>query len=118
MKNSPLTITYASVVGRETVIIALTLAALNGLEVNAGDIENAYVTALVNKKIWTKLGEEFGADAGKKAIIVRALYGPKSRGAAFRNHLAECMRHIVYASCLADPDLWMKNMTKANGERY
>ena len=68
--------------------------------------------------IWTKLGEEFRADAGKKVIIVRALYGLKSRGTAFRNHLAECMRNIGYTSCLADPDLWMKPMTKDNSERY
>ena len=93
MANTPTTITYASVVGRETVRIALTLTALNGLEVNAGDIENSYVTAPVTEKIWTKLGEEFGADAGNKAIIVRALYGFKSSGTAFRNQLDDCMRH-------------------------
>ena len=34
--------TYSSVVSRETVRIALTLAALNGLEVKASDIQNAY----------------------------------------------------------------------------
>ena len=118
MTNAPPTITYASVVVSETVQIALKLAALNGLEVNAGDIENAYVTTPVTKKIWTKLGEEFGADAGKKAIIVRALYGLKSICAELPNHLDDCMIHIGYASCLADPDLWMKPMTKANGERY
>ena len=38
MTNTPPTITYASVVGLETVRIALTLASLNVLEVNAGDI--------------------------------------------------------------------------------
>ena len=72
------------------------MATLNGIEVNAGEIENAYVTAPVTKKIWTKLGEEFGDDAGKKYIIAWALYGLKSRSAAFRNHLADCTRHIGY----------------------
>ena len=85
---------------------------------NAGDIENSYVTALVTKKIWTKLGGEFRADSGKKVIIVRALYGLKSSGTAFRKHLADCMIHIGYTSCLADTDLWMKPMTKYNSERY
>ena len=70
------------------------------------------------EKILTKLGEEFGADAGKKSIIVRALYGLKSSGDAFHNQLADCMRNIGYASCLEDPNLWMKHITKANGERY
>ena len=70
------------------------------------------------EKILTKLGEEFGADAGKKSIIVRALYGLKSSGDAFHNQLADCMRNIGYASCLADPDLLMKPTKKANGESY
>ncbi len=45
---------------------------------------------------------EFGPDTGKSAIIVRALYGLKSAGAAFHAHLADCMRHLGYKSCLAD----------------
>ena len=85
---------------------------------NSGDIESYYVNAPVTKKIWTNLGEDFGADAGKKAIIVRAIYGFKSSGDAFRNHLVDCMRHIGYTSCLADLYLWMKPMIKSNSECY
>ena len=118
MTNAPPTITYASVVGHETVQIVLELDALNGLEVKAGDFENVYVTAPVTEKILTKLGDEFGVDADKRAIMVWALYGLKSIGAALRSHLADCMRHIGYTSCLIDNDLWMKPMTKANGESY
>jgi hypothetical protein len=68
--------------------IALTLAALNDLDVKMADIENAYLTAPITEKNWTMLGTEFGDDAGKRALIVRALYRLKSAGAAFRNHLA------------------------------
>ena len=108
MTDTPPTLTYASVVSRESVRIALTLAALNDLEVKTADIENAYLTAPVTEKIWTQLGPEFGSDQGKNAIVVRALYGLKSAGAAFRNHLADCMRHLGWESCKADPDVWMK----------
>ena len=66
----PKCMTYSSVVSRESVRIALTLASLNELEVKAGDVENAFITAPVTKKVWTILGAEFGADAGKHAIIV------------------------------------------------
>lgn len=59
------TVTYASVVSRESVRIALTIAALNDLEVKTADIENAYLTAPVGEKIWCTLGPEFGSDAGK-----------------------------------------------------
>lgn len=117
--EAPATITYASVVSRETVRIALTLAALNDLEVKASDIQNAYLTAPCAEKIWTILGPEFGADAGKKALIVRALYGLKSAGASFRNHLADCMRLMGYTSCMADQDLWMKPMVRpSDGHKY
>ena len=50
--ETPETLTYASVVSRESARIALTLAALNDLEVKTGDIMNAYLTAPVGEKIW------------------------------------------------------------------
>ena len=56
----------------------------------------------------TTLGTEFGENKDKTAIIVRALYDSPSSGASFRNHLADCMCHLGYKSCLADPDLWYK----------
>jgi hypothetical protein len=112
MTGAPTTMTYASVVSRETVRIALTIAALNDLEVKAADILNAYISAPIKEKVWCVLGPEFGPDTGKSAIIVRALYGLKSAGAAFHAHLADCMRHLGYKSCPADPDLWLKEMTR------
>jgi hypothetical protein len=39
---------------------------------------------------------------------VHALYGLKSAGASFRNHLADCMTHLGFTPCLDDPDLWMR----------
>lgn len=75
--------TYASVVSRESVRIAVTLAALNDLEVKtAADIENAYLTAPIREKIWCTLGPEFGDNAGKQAIIgeVSRRIIPKSFG--------------------------------------
>ena len=59
-------------------------------------------------KVWKTLGPAFGPDAGKTAIIGRALYGLKSVGAAFRVHLASFMRHMGYTSCKDDPDIWLK----------
>ena len=42
--------TYAGVVSRESVRIALTYAALNDVDVTACDIENAYLQALSSEK--------------------------------------------------------------------
>jgi hypothetical protein len=110
--EAPATLTYASVVSRETVRLALTIAALNDLEVKVGDVLNAYITAPVKEKVWTVLGPDFGPDAGRSAIIVRALYGLKSAGAVFRAHLASFVRQMGYSSCKADPDLWLKAVTR------
>ena len=73
MTTAPAAVTYARVFSRETVRIALTLAALNDLELKCGDVLNAYITAPVKENIWSYLRPEHGEDEGKKAIIVRAL---------------------------------------------
>jgi hypothetical protein len=53
-------VTYSSVVLRDSVRIALTIAALNDLRrVMACDIQNAYLTADCREKIWTVAGPEF-----------------------------------------------------------
>ena len=108
MSHTPDTITYSSVITRETVCIALTMAVLHDLEIKADDVLNAYVMAPNYEKIWTVWGQEFGDDAGKSAIIVRALYCLKSVGASFQANLAQCMQELVSVPCDADPDLWMK----------
>lgn len=117
--QTPESMTYASVVSRETVRIALTLAALNDLQVKTSDIENAYLTAPVTEKLYIICGPEFGPDAGKRALIVRALYGLKSAGNSFRNHLADCMVTLGYESCRADQDLWYKaEIRPSDGHQY
>jgi hypothetical protein len=109
--DTPHAMTYASIVSRESVRVSMTLEALNDLDVKLADIENAYLTTPITEKVWTVLGPEFGDDAGKCALIVRALYGLKSAGEAFRNRLAECMKHVGWNPCRADRDLWMKAET-------
>jgi hypothetical protein len=85
---------------------------LNDLKVKVGDVLNAYITTPVNEKVWTILGPKFGYDAGRSAIIVHALYGLKSAGAAFQAHLVSFMCQMGYTSCEADPDLWLKAVTR------
>ncbi len=64
--EAPATITYASVVARDTVRLPLLLAKLNDLDVKVGDVLNAYITESVTEKIWTVFGPEFGVDTGKR----------------------------------------------------
>jgi hypothetical protein len=53
--DTPHTMTYSSVVSRESARVALTLADLNDLDVKMADIENAYLKAPVTEKVWTVL---------------------------------------------------------------
>ena len=119
MTEAPAVMTYASVVSRETVHIALTIAALNDLEVKASDVQNAYLTGPCAERIYTRLGPKFGPDQGRLAVIVRALYGLKSAGASFGRHISDCMRTMGFEPCKADPDLWFRLATRPDdGFKY
>ena len=96
----------------------MTIAVFNDLRVLTCDIQNAYLTAKCREKIWTRAGPEFGSDQGKIMIVVRALYGLKSSGAAFRALLAETLHDLSYVPSKADPDVWMRPAVKSNGFKY
>jgi hypothetical protein len=46
--------------------------------------------------------------SGKKAILVPSLYGLKSAGTSFQNHIANCMYHLGWKLGLTNPNLWLK----------
>jgi Reverse transcriptase (RNA-dependent DNA polymerase) len=117
MTKAPASITYSSVVSRESVCIAFLITALNGLEVRSADVGNAYLNADCREKVWMTAGPEFGSNEGKKVLIVRSLYGLKSSGTAWHAHLAQSMLDIGFKPCLADPDVWMQPAVKANGDK-
>ena len=62
MTEAPSLITYSSVVSRDSISIALTIAALNELYLFAYDIQNTHLTAKCREKIWTTAGPEFGSE--------------------------------------------------------
>lgn len=107
----PSSITYSSVVSRDSVRIAFMLASLNNLDISACDIGNAYLNADCREKLWTIAGPEFGSDKGNVMIISKALYGLRSSGAAWRAKLADSLRDLGYFSSEADPDVWLSKET-------
>ena len=54
--TSPSSTTLSLVVSRYSVRIALTITALNELDILSCDIQNAYLTALCRENIWTFSG--------------------------------------------------------------
>lgn len=82
---------YEGVVFHESVRIVSTYAALTGLPVLAADIRNAYLQDPSSKKHYIICGPEFGVEnVGQVALIHQALYGGKTAGRDFRNHLRSC----------------------------
>ena len=119
LTDPPSSMTYASVVGREAVRIALLVAALNYLKILAGDIQNAYLSAFTKEKIYFRASDEWKADKGKIIVITRALYGLKSSALMWQNHLADIIGNkLKFKSSLADPDLWYKPMITSDGIEY
>ena len=104
--EAPATLTYSSVISRDSVQIALTVAALNESEVMACNIQNAYLTADCHEKIWTQAYPKFGSEASMIMFIHKALYGLRSSGAAFHAHLAETLYDIGFVPTRANPDVW------------
>ena len=119
-RDVPSYATYSSVVSRDSVRIMFLLAALNSLKVLAGDVGNAYLNAPCQEKVYVIVGPEiFGPEAaGKPAYIVRSLYGLRSAGNAWREHLSNTIiNDLGYTRCMADPDVYMKVIVRASGEK-
>ena len=51
LTDLPTSMTYSTVVSRESVRIAFLIAALNNLDILAGDIQNAYLNAPTSEKL-------------------------------------------------------------------
>ena len=109
-------ITFASVVSRDSIHIAFLVAALNDLDILSADVSGAYLNAKAAEKVYTVAGKEFGPERqGRVAVITRALYGLRSSGKEWRDHMAATLLDFGHMSCKADPDVWMKPKIKPDG---
>jgi len=114
----PSSITYSSVVSRESMRLAFLIAALNDLDVMSCDLQNAYLNADCREKIFVVAGPEFGSKQGCVFIIRKALYGLKSAGAAWRSLFSEMIQAMGFKNTKADPDVYIREQTKPNGFEY
>jgi hypothetical protein len=104
MTGEPESLTYASVVSRESVCLSLMLAALNGLDVLQADAEGAYLNAKTTEKLHTRCGPEFGEFKDRLAVIRRVLYGTKTVAASWRATISKVIEDMGF---LADNGMWM-----------
>lgn len=82
MTKAPDSLTYSSVVSQESVEMAFLIAALNGLDIMACDISNAYLNAACPEHIWFVAGPKCRNLYGIPCKLVMAVYGLKFSGRA------------------------------------
>jgi len=115
MTSTPTELTYSSVVSRDSIHICFPIATHNNLDIQMTDVGNAYLNATTKEKWYAIAGKDFGEDEGKAVLIVRALYGLKSSGAAWHAHLASSILDMGFSSSLADPDVWLRAANHMDG---
>ena len=118
MTEPPASVTYSSVVSRDSVRIAFLIAALNDLDVTACDVGNAYLNAPCREKIWFVAGPEFGSRQGMVVKVVRALYGLKLSGALWRSMFNSTILDMGFEPTVADPNVYRRANAKPDGFKY
>jgi hypothetical protein len=102
---------------RDTVRLFFLLAALNDLDILSCDIQNEYLAAPNQEKMWTKFLNQLAPKyEGRKAIIAKAFYCLRSSGRLFRDYLAMNLRELGFKSSKVDPDLWLRRAKKPTGD--
>ena len=114
-------LSYSSVVSRDSVCIMFLAAALNDLENKMCDIGNAYLNAETREHLWFTSGQEWGSRAGYEVIILRALYGLKTSGDKWKKTFSNNIKNTLgYSACIrADDNVYLHKEKDENGnEKY
>ena len=84
------------------------IAALNGVDILACDLQNACLNAPCAEKTWFEGGIECGEDCGKVLIVTRALHSLKLAGFSWQSSFAQSLRDLEFQLTKADPDAWIQ----------
>ena len=114
MTPTPLESVYSGVVSLRSIRLIAFAAELNGLQLFATDVSNAYLEATTSEKVCFIAGPEFGELEGHLMIIYKACYGLKTSGLRWHERFAAVLRDMGFVPCYADPDVWMRD----KGDHY
>jgi hypothetical protein len=123
LTDIPLESVYSGVVSLCGLWIITFLSQLNGLDLWATDIGNAYLEAFTIEQNYIIAGPEFGQLEGHYLIIVKALYGLRTSGLRWHERFADCLRNEGFSPCKAGLDLCLrmldpKSFTDTLQEKY
>ena len=116
--KTPAAMTYSSLVSKGLVMITLTIAALNDLDMLDCVIPNDYLTLDCRDWVWVVSGADFVSEAGNNMLVRKALYVLKIFGAAFKALLAETLDTMGYRPSYSNPDLWLRPEVDPYGFKY
>ena len=68
-----------------------------------------YLEVETQEKVYIIVGPGFGELEGHTLIIFKALYGIRTSGLCWHEHLADCLRDMGFHPCKAEPDIWMQH---------
>ena len=114
LTETPIDSVYSSVVSLRGIRILTFVAELNGMEMWATDIGNAYLESKTKEKVYIVAGPEFGDRAGHTLIIMKALYGLCSSGLRWAERFSDVLRDMGFFPSRAERDIWMRDM----GDHY
>ena len=100
---------YSDVVTLQSLRICMFLGELNGLDVDAADVGNAYLMAYTKDKLYITAGPKSGDRQGCLLVIVKALYGLLTSGTKWHAFFADTLMEMGFYPYKADPDVWMKD---------
>ena len=100
---------YSKVVSMEAIRLGFMLVRLNNLEACAENVGNEFLFANTNEKLYIVAGPKFSEELeGRILLIDKSLYGLRTSGARFHEHLSLKLAGLRFKPTKADPDLWMK----------
>ena len=89
LTDVPIDSVYSGVVSLRGLRLLIFLAELNNLKLWSTDIDNAYLEATTNERVYIIAGPEFGDRQGHTLIIFKVLYGLRSSGLHWHERFAE-----------------------------
>lgn len=117
--SNPEISSYAGVISRESIQIALTYAALHGINIMSGDMQSVYLQMPLSEKNYIICGKEFELKHIRKvALIWRVLYEGKVICRDFWMRRRRFMDMLGFKCSLVDSNIWMRMSKQNDGSEY
>ena len=105
----PIDSVYSGVVSLRGFCMCLFIAELNGLQLYATDIRDAYLEGFTSKRLYVKAGKEFGDQEGHLLIVSRSLYGLRTSGVRWSETLRQCLTKLGFERSKCEDDIWIRD---------